>query len=375
MSFHLADWVLLQWIRVLFKKDRRDRSLKDLDPQKISSILVVSTTGLGDSVLSTPAIHAVRKTFPQAKITGHFHEKYCELFNSHPHLDQVIPYHGTYNRRYKNFFSTIKAFRQEKFDLVLIFHGNDPQVVPMAYLSGAPVILRRPSVGKFDFVLSNPQGERDYFSEHAIVGRLKTAQLAGCAVHDRRMILASEGLNGDGLRRFYREMGVPADSHRVAFQVGASYTYKCWPEGHFIALGRRLLQKNPELILLILGSRKEKKRCQRISAGIQSPRVTNLAGRCSIGMMKALIGDLKLLVTNDTGPMHIAIALGTRTVCFFGPTSPELFGPLQDPDRHRVFYRQPDCTPCLLKKCRHPHCLADISVETVESACEEQLGV
>jgi ADP-heptose:LPS heptosyltransferase len=339
----------------------------------VSSILVVSTTGLGDTLLSTPAIHAVRLTFPQAKITGHFHKKYIELFKDHPDLDQVIPYYGTFNRRYKCFFSTIKAFHQEKFDLVFIFHGNDPQAIPMAYLCGALVILRRPSIGKFAFLLSNPQGEIDYFSEHAIIGRLKTAQLAGCSVDDPRMILSSKAINFDELKIFYKEIGLPADSPKVAFQVGASYDYKCWPENHFVELGKKLLQKDPKLSILILGNKKEKRLCNRIVKGIDSPQVFNLAGKLSVVMIASFIQDIDLLVTNDTGPLHIAIALGTKTVSFFGPTSPELFGPLQDLDRHTVFYQKPDCEPCLLKKCHDPHCLSGISVDAVMSACERQL--
>jgi ADP-heptose:LPS heptosyltransferase len=373
MSFYLTDRLLLHYMRRLVKKDRRDRSLSSLSPPKVSSILVVSTTGLGDSVLSTPAIHAVRQAFPRARITGHFHKKYVELFNGHPDLDQVIPYEGTFNRRYRKFFSTIKAFRKEQFDLAFIFHGNDPQAVPMAYLSGAPMILRRPSIGAFDFLLSNPQGDGEYSSEHAIIGRLKTAQLAGCSMVDQRMILSPKALPLDKLNAFYRDIGLPEDSPKVAFQVGASYAYKCWPEGHFIELGRRLLQKNQKLCLLIMGSGKEKHRCRRILKGIRSPRTFNLAGQCSIGMMAALIHDCHLLVTNDTGPLHVAIALGTKTVSFFGPTSPELFGPLQDPDRHLVFYQKTDCRPCLQKKCRAPHCLSDIPVGGVVLACEKQL--
>jgi ADP-heptose:LPS heptosyltransferase len=373
VDFHLFDWVLLRYMRLLHKRDRRDRSLSDLDPRKVSSILVVSTTGLGDTLLSTPALHAVRRTFPQAKITGHFHKKYIELFKDHPDVDQVIPYYGTFNRRYKYFFSTIKAFRREKFDLVFIFHGNDPQAIPMAYLSGAPVIFRRPSIGKFAFLLSNPQGETNYFSEHAIIGRLKTAQMAGCSVDDPRMVLSRKAFKSEELRLFYQKLGLSVESPKVAFQVGASYAYKCWPESSFVELGKKLLQKDPKLSILILGNKKEKRLCNRIVKGIGSPQVFNLTGKLSVVMIASLIQDIDLLVTNDTGPLHIAIALGTKTVSFFGPTSPELFGPLQDLNRHTVFYQKPDCEPCLLKKCRNPLCLSGISVDAVMSACERQL--
>jgi ADP-heptose:LPS heptosyltransferase len=332
---------------------------------------VVSTTGLGDTVLSTPAIHAVRQAFPRAKIIGHVHEKYLDLVKHHPDLDGVIPYRGTYNRRYKAFFSTIRAFRREPFDLVFIFHGNDPQAVPMAYLSGAPLIFRRPAIGKFDFLLSHPPGENEYFSEHAIIGRLKTVRLAGCPADDLRIHLSPKAADHQGLEKLFETLGIRAGSQKIAFQVGASYAYKCWPKGHFIRLGQALLQKDPGRVILILGNRKEKRLGNRIRKGIGRPQVFNLAGRLSVAMTIALIQHIDLLVTNDTGPLHMAIALGTRTVSFFGPTDPALFGPLQDPDKHVVFYNKPDCDLCLGKKCRDPHCLSAISVDRVISACEK----
>ncbi len=361
-------------MKILHRRDPRDRSLDSLDPSQVSSILVVSTTGLGDTVLSTPAIHAVRRAFPRARIIGHVHQKFKDLMNHHPDLDGLIPYQGTYNRRYKGFWSTIRAFRREKIDLVFLFHANDPQAVPMAYLSGARWICRRPAVGRFDFLLSHPEGEEGYFSEHAAVGRIKTAAKVGCPTDDLTLRLSPKAADFPGLKKIFEGMGIPESSGpKTAFQVGASYPYKCWPPGHFVALGKALVARHPEMRIYLLGNRKEKRLCRTIQKGIENPRVVNLAGRLTVPMTMALLLDLDLLVTNDTGPLHLAIALGTKTVSFFGPTSPDLFGPLQDLDRHQVLYQPPECRPCLEKKCRRPDCLAAITVEQALSACETQL--
>jgi ADP-heptose:LPS heptosyltransferase len=372
MAFHLTDWLLLQYLRRLHARDRRKRDLSQFDPAKVSAVLAVSTTGLGDTVLSTPAIHALKQAFPRAKIVGHVHEKYLALTAHHPDLDLVIPYRGTYNRRYKSFFSTIRAFRRERFDAVFILHGNDPQAVPMAYLSGAPFLFRRPAVGKFDFLLSHPPGESEYFQEHAVIGRLKTVAMAGCPTHDLRLRLSPQAADREGFQRILEALGVEKGTPLIAFQVGASYPYKCWPPDHFQALGRALLEKDPRRTILILGNKKEKRLARRIRKGIQG-RAFNLAGRLTLAQTLALILEARLLVTNDTGPLHLAVALGTRTVSFFGPTDPALFGPLQDLERHIVLYHKPDCLPCRGKRCRDPRCLAAITVEEALKACEDHL--
>lgn len=372
MAFHLTDRLLLRYLRFLHARDRRDRDWRRFDPEKVTSLLAVSTTGLGDTVLSTPAIHALRRAFPKARIVGHVHEKYLALLDRHPDLDRVIPYRSTYNRRYKSFFATIKTFRQEGFDAVFILHGNDPQAVPMAYLSGAPFIFRRPAVGPFDFLLSHPSGESEYFREHAVIGRLKTVAMAGCPIDDVRLRLSPAAGDHTGLNKILNALGLESDVSLIAFQVGASYPYKCWPPIHFQALGRALLQRDARRAVMILGHKKEKKLAGRIAQGI-SGRAFPLAGRLSLAQTVALIQKARLLVTNDTGPLHVAVALGTKTVSFFGPTDPALFGPLQDPEKHIVLYRKPECLSCRGKRCRDPECLEAITVEEALEACETQL--
>jgi ADP-heptose:LPS heptosyltransferase len=284
-------------------------------------------------------------------------------------VDRVIPYFGGYKR----FFSTVKAFRGQHFDLALIFHGNGPQVIPMAYLSGAPFVLRRPATGEYAFLLSNPTGEDGYFSEHAIRGRLKTAQLAGASSSEVRMVLSPQALQKEPLVRLLAKLKVPLSGRSVAFQVGAADPYKRWPPEHFVALGKALLTQFLDLNILILGDHFEKDRCRRVFEGIGRPGVYNLGGKLSLGMLAALLEDLNLLVTNDTGPMHLAIGLGTRTVSLFGPTRPDLVGPIQDLERHAVVYEKPDCPVCLTKKCREPYCMRNLPVDWVLEACTKQL--
>src|SRR3990170_2499012 len=119
MKIRPLDSILYLFMKIVKTGDRRNADLKYFDPNKVKNILVVSSTAIGDTLLSTPGIKAVRGRYPHAKIIAHFNKANMEMFQNNPYIDGIIPYYGGY----KKFFRTIKELRKYKFDLVLIFHG------------------------------------------------------------------------------------------------------------------------------------------------------------------------------------------------------------------------------------------------------------
>ena len=110
MSWRPADTLLLNTVRALHRLDRRERSVKAFEPGRVRRILVVSSTAIGDTLLSTPAIRAVRERFPEATITALFNALTLDLFGNNPDVDEVVPYHGGYRR----FFRTVLALRRRQ---------------------------------------------------------------------------------------------------------------------------------------------------------------------------------------------------------------------------------------------------------------------
>lgn len=369
MRIHPADGLLFLALKLLKSMDRRETDLRYFRPEDVKRILVVSSTAIGDTLLSTPAIRAARERYPAARIIAHFNVKNGELFENNPHIDGIIPYLGGY----KKFFRTIREFRRQKFNLVLIFHGNEPQATPMAYLSGARFIVKIPISREYGFLLSNKHNGFDNpWDHHAIEVRLKAASLVGCREDDRTMVLVAEDEEREGILDYLRRKGVDGEKKIIGFQVGAASRYKEWPKERFVELGRRIHRCSPGIPIILTGSKEEKELCDFV-AGQTGGLAVSTAGELSLRQLRALLKEMYFLVTNDTGTMHMAVALRTRTISLFCPTNSWGVGPVQDLYLHRVIRKDRPCNPCVSKRCKNPYCMELITVDEVFDAVQEFL--
>lgn len=370
MRIRPVEKTLLLWLKARKSVDRRKTGIKDFSPGSVKNILVVSSTAIGDTLLSTPAIRAVRKRYPEARLIALFNRENIELFSNNPHIDGAVPYYGGYKR----FNSTIKALEKYSFDLALIFHGNEPQATPICYLAGARFIMKLPNNSEYNFLLSNREPVVTWDDlGHGIEARLKTAALAGCAPDGFGMELFTERIDAEKAFEFLRKEGVSDSTLLIGFQPGASTVSRQWFPERFTRLGKDLVEARPEARIVLTGSLAEAELCKKIADGIGDPAIV-AAGRLPLRQVPPLIKRLKVFVTGDTGPMHIAIAVGTPVVALYAVADPKKSGPLYDKDRHRVIQKGRTCDPCLSKKCEYQKCMEAISVEEVEAAVDGLLG-
>ncbi len=367
MRIHPVDGLLYLTMRVLKSLDKREAGLEHLNPEAIKNILVVSSTAIGDTLFSTPAIRAVRERYPEAKILAHLNIRNMELFKNNPHIDGIIPYYNGYRK----FLGTVREFRRHKFDLVLIFHGNEPQATPMAYLSGARFIIKILKKRKYQFLLSN-QFITFEKTPHVIEERLKVAEMAGCKTGNKRMLLPGSKESRDALKGFFKINGIKDTDMLMGFQAGASTIERVWPADRFIELGKKLLNFYPQLKIVITGSPQEYDHCKKIADGIGERAIIS-AGQISLEYLPSLLREFKVLVSSDTGTMHMAIAVGTPVVAFFVSADPGKTGPYYDLDKHKVIRKEKPCDPCIDRKCKRPFCMELISVEEVFEALRETL--
>jgi len=370
MRIHPVDTLLFTLMKFFKFLDRRLTDLTHLDPSNIHTILVVSSTAIGDTLLSTPAIRAVRERYPQGKIIAHLNMKNMELFENNPHIDEIIPYRGGYRK----FFSTVAALRKRKFDLVLVFHGNEPQATPMAYLSGARFIVKIPCSRQYAFLLSNKKSDQgDLRGAHAIDVRLKAASLVNCGGTDRRLVLNVDKVDETFIDSYMRSHNIRRDDTVIGLQLGAASRYKIWPLQNFIELGRKLLSWDPGLRVILTGSKQEQDICRQAARRIEGGALS-VAGEISLRQLRSLIKRMDVLVTNDTGMMHMAIALQTPTASLFCPTDHLGVGAVQDPGLHKIIHAKRPCDPCTTKKCMVPVCMELITVDEVYHSVRELLN-
>ncbi len=326
-------------------------------PQAPRCVLVFANTALGDTLLCTPALKVIRDNWPQARIVFFVHQRYRELFADHEDIDVLIPYAGGWH----GFLPTLMRLRRQRPDVALLLHSNGPQDVPTAVLSGARIVLKPCSRSEWSHWLSARLPER---AQHVIEDKLDTLRQLGARISTTRMQPGQRHLSarlaGDGWRH-------------IGLQMGAANVYKCWPVESFTALARRLLE-TPQLRIHLLGSANEAALAQQLAESLGHPPELSMdCGRYRIAELPAALRQLDLLISNDTGPMHLGIALGVPTLCLFAATDPARIGPYQDLDRHRVIFEPGLDVQKLAKKERSDVAMRRISVDTVYNEAQRML--
>lgn len=363
MSSLIARQVLLPLVKRARRRGLRPLPLADFAAADIKSLLVISSTAIGDTLFSTPAIHALRRRYPAARIIGLLHRRTAPMFRHHDEFDEIV----LLRRR---LLFTAWQLRRARPDVAVILHGNEPEASMLAYLSGARYIVKHAKRHPAPELISRRAGEEDYdpLADHAIRVRLRLAEWLGADTSDMRMRLAVAPGTDQMAAQLLRAHGVGPSDICIALQPGAATRYKMWPATSFMLLAHKLMQHDRSMKIVLLGSPSERRLCESIKSGVRDHALINLAGAIDLPVLPALVKHTSLLVSNDTGTLHIAIALGVPTVSLFAATDPTGTGPLQDLERHRVIKKPPTCHPCVTKRCGTPFCMDQITVDEVLQA-------
>ncbi len=355
-------------------------------------ILIRGVNWLGDAVMTTPALLRLREKFPDAHITLLTPEKLADLWESHPAIDEVVSFAVG-----ENVFSAGKKLRAGKFDLALVL-PNSPRSALEVFLAGIPqrVGYARPWRNLF---LTQAVAPRD----DAVKMRKRTASeikamiatpphhASAHQIHEYLHLAAALGANPkplapqlfvapEEIEAAKKKFGPENISQPVfGLNPGAEYgPAKRWPVEKFIAAAREI-QRQTNCVWLIFGGKADAPLAGQIESAIRHSSfvIRNLCGQTTLRELMALLKSCRVLLTNDTGPMHVAAALGTPVVVPFGSTSPELTGPGSPGDgRHRLLKSDAPCSPCFLRECPIDfRCMNGISVaRVVEAVLSAQRG-
>ncbi len=354
MSFKIRVIKLLLQIYRLFSAKKDDA---------IKIVVVISNTAIGDTLMATPAIRAIKNGMPEIKLIAVLNPANAELFATNPYIDDIVLYNG----RWRSFFATLIKLRGLRIDAILLLHSNEPQATPLAVLSGAKTIIKIPN-DKNPFALfhTNPKIASPT-DKHGIFDRLEQVKFLGINATDPRMELFLK----DEWRREAREFLAIAGFEKkkvIGFQIGASTKSRMWFEERWVSLAKMLLAHDENIAIVLTGSPKEAAMTERIKNMIIDKRVVNAAGVLSIGAAAALIGEFALFVTPDTGPMHIAIALKIPSVALYAVADPVKSGAAYDNEKHIEIKKPRTCDPCFSKLCKYQECMLQIEPQEVAKA-------
>jgi ADP-heptose:LPS heptosyltransferase len=345
---------------------RPPRPLAELDPAQVRRVLLISATALGDTMFSTPAIRALKERYPDWELEVLGHRVFGALLAHNPCVARVWAYPGR-NRR---LVRLVRELRGRHYDLVIILHGNDPEATLAAHLTGSSFIIG--SAGSpLAFAYSARVEPPADPSTHAIERRLDYVRLLSADTDDKRMdLFLTTGERGEAEVILGRHFGA-LPPLLLALHPTGSDPYKWWPAENFIKLGNFLATTYQAPLLIISGS-KDRQAAEAIAAQIKGPRLVT-GGRFSLRTVAALLSHCRLLVANDSGPLHLGLALKVPTIALIGADHPSRIGPYEADWGVSLHQREAVCAlePCLLKKCPEPRCLTAIGVSEVVKLIKE----
>lgn len=362
------------------------------DPRRI---LVRGVNWLGDAVMTTPALLRLRERFPKAHIALLCPEKLRDLWLHHPAVNEVISFDAS-----EGIFGIGGKLQAGKFDPALVL-PNSPRSALEVFLARIPhrVGYSRPW-RNFFLTQSVPSRDGAVKMHKRTVAEINAAingtdhasrityPTSAHQTHEYLNLVAALGANSEPLAPLLFVTHEEVDTVKKKFGLenisgpicglnpGAEYgPAKRWPVEKFIAATQEI-QKRTNCTWLLFGGKNDETTVAQIYSAIGNQKSTiSLAGKTTLRELMVLLKLCDVLLTNDTGPMHVAAALGTPVVVPFGSTSPELTGPgLPGDPRHRLLKSDAPCSPCFLRECPIDfRCMNGISVERVVEAVVDVL--
>jgi len=341
-----------------------------LVPERIPNrILVRATNWVGDAVMSLPALRALRQRFPQAHIAILAKPWVADLYRREHVCNTLVPYTA---RSWRQKWAAARSLRPHNFDMAILLQ-NAFEAAALAYMAGIPQRIGYARDGR-GFLLTHaipvPQlGEILRHERFYYLDLLRRAGILDSLPESDSIRLDTAPIaRAAGLERF-RKLGL--GDTVIGVSPGAAYgTAKRWLPERFAEAANRLANELGASVA-IFGSKDERDLCASVAASITAP-VKNFAGETTLDEFIDFAAACRVYLTNDSGAMHIASALGVPTVAVFGATDDQTTGPTGP--LARVIREQVECSPCLKRECPIDHrCMTRISAARVADTALELL--
>lgn len=332
----------------------------------IKRVVVRGTNWVGDSLMTIPALRALRRVLPDAHITLVIRPGTKGIFSEANFIDEILVYHR------KNAFSVVgqvREWKRRQFDLAVLFQ-NAFEAALIPFLAGVPLRLGYATESR-QALLTHPLPLPDWrSSRHEVFYYLYLITALEQMLFDRSTVCEAEpdaSIQISDARKaqaaeLLRAYGVSEEESVVAICPGSiNSRAKRWPVEAYASLADRLIESKRRVLLI--GSKDETDVSGEVTRRMQQQPIV-LTGKTTLDQITAVLDRADLIVTNDTGPAHIGAALGRPTIVIFGPTNPLTTRPFAP--EAVILRHPPDCAPCMLRDCPIDHrCMTAITVDEV----------
>ena len=353
----------------------------------ISKILLINPFGIGDVLFTTPVIANLKRSNPTVRIDYLSNSRTAEFLRNDPRVEKIFVYDRddflrTYHqskflflKKWKQLFDSL---RSERYDAVIDFSMNR-QFGFLMLLAGAPVRIGFNYKNRGTF-LTHSIPLKGYEGKHVVDYYCELLSLLDVKVKEKKLEIYTSPQEKTWARDWLAQKGLAGKKNLIAVVPGGGASWgkeaglKRWASENYAELVGKIVEKK-NVPIILFGDKLEQELCQQIARAVNNLRVIT-AGETNLAQFAALLECCHLAITNDGGPLHIAAALGVRSVSIFGPVDPVVYGPYFL-NQHIVIQKALACQPCYrqfrMSDCQHQNCLRRLSVDDVFRKVEELL--
>jgi len=331
--------------------------LEEFDKKVVKKILIILLDRIGDVILSTPAIRAVREAFPKAEIHLLVRDYTKDLWVNNPNINRLLIFK--------------KDSLSKNYDLAIALHPRITQNY-LAFRSGAKYRVGYVGWGGGFFLTHKLKDDRSTRVRHEVESALEVAGAVGCRTEDKRLDISITDKGERFAEDFFKENNLSSNQTVVAIHPGARQEYIKWNKEGFADVADRLIKYMNAKVILIGSS--EEDQLVKDTASLMTQKPISAVG-LRLTQLVSLIKKCSLFIGNSTGPMHIAAALDVPVVAIFGAIHPldsyQEWGPWSE--KHIVVSKNLNCPSCHPTDCKTFECMKLITVDDVVNAAEELL--
>jgi len=323
----------------------------------MKQILVVNVNWIGDAIFSSPIFKALKNAYPQARISCLAVPRVREILESVPEIDEIIVYDEK-GRHWNPFakLALVWKLRLKRFDAAFLLHRSLTRAL-LVFLAGIPQRIGYDTKGRGGLLthIVEPTEEQMHRSDHY----LHVIESFGVEVRNRSCQLKTNDEAQTQVQEILRHEGVGTDDYVVVLNPGGNWGLKRWPIENFSQLATGLVH-DLNVKVVLAGAAKDMSLVKKMDQAALD-EVTDLTGQTNLKQMMALMKRANVVISGDSGPLHIANGVGAEVIGIFGPTRPEITGPRGSGPAHVL---QQD-VGCNREACYHLMCPDNICMQSI----------